>query len=112
MWVTVTIEYTDSQIKMDTGADASILSYADYERHFKYLTLRPENSLFHAYAGTPLGIAGQILVDVEHNSQRATLPLLFVCAEQYAPPLLGRSWMLKVSIHLQLVSSRWKKTKT
>ena len=35
--VPVTIEYVDFQMEIDTGAAASILSYADYERHFKYL---------------------------------------------------------------------------
>ena len=85
-------------MEIDTGAAASILSYADYERYFKYLALRPVGRSFHAYAGTPLNIARQILVDVEHNSQRATLPLLVVRAEQYAPPLLGRSWMTKIRL--------------
>ena len=37
---------------------------------------------FHAYAGTPLDVTRQILVDVEHNGQRATLLLLVVRAER------------------------------
>ena len=66
---------------------------------------------FRAYAGTPLGVTKQILVDVEHNGQRATLPLLGVSAERYAPPLLGRSVMMKIRLarvsffHLFTVSS-------
>ena len=83
---------------VDTGAAVSIMNYSDYERHFKYLALRPVEKSFHAYAGTPLDVAGQILVDVVHNGQQATLPLLVVRAERYAPPLLGRSWMMKIRL--------------
>ena len=96
--VPVRIEDVEFQMEVDTGAAASILSYADYERYFKYLALRPVERSFHAYAGTLLDIAGQILVDVEHNDQHATLPLLVVRAERYAPPLLGRSWMTKIRL--------------
>ena len=96
--VPVQIEDVQFQMEVDTGAAASILNYADYERYFKYLALRPVERSFHAYAGTPLDVAGQILVDVEHNGQRATLPLVVVRAEQYASPSLGRSWMMKIRL--------------
>ena len=46
----------------------------------------------------PLDITGQVLVDVEHNDQQMTLPLLIVRAEKYAPPLLGRAWMTKIRL--------------
>ena len=78
--VPVLIEDTEFLMEVDTGAAASILSYSDYERNFKYLALRPVKRSFHAYAGTPLDVAGQILVDIQHNGQRATLPLLVVRA--------------------------------
>ena len=96
--VPVRIEDVEFLMEVDTGAAASILCYADYERYFKYLVLRPVERSFHAYAGTPLDIAGQILVDVEHHGQRETLPLLVVRADRYAPPLLGRSWMSKIRL--------------
>ena len=96
--VPVLIEDTEFLMEVDTGAAASILSYSDYDRHFKYLALKPVQRSFHAHAGTLLDVAGQILVDVEHNGQRATLPLLVVRAESYAPPLLGRSWLTKIRL--------------
>ena len=86
--VPLRIEDVDFQMEVDTGAAASIMSYTDYQRHFKYLALRPVNKSFHAYTGTPLDIAGQVLVDVEHNDQQLTLPLLIVRAEKYALPCL------------------------
>ena len=84
--VPVRIEDVDFQMEVDTGAAASIMSYTDYERYFKYLALGPVNKSFHAYTGTPLDIAGHDLVDVEHNDQQLTLPLLIVRAEMYARP--------------------------
>ena len=38
------------------------------------------------------------MVDVEHNDQQMTVPLLIVRAEKYAPPLLGRAWMTKIRL--------------
>ena len=92
------IEDVDFQMEVDTGAAASIMSYTDYERYFKYLALRPVNKSFLAYTGTPLDIAGQVLVDVEHNDQQMTLPLLIVRAKKYAPPVIGRAWMTKIHL--------------
>ena len=92
------IEDVDFQMEVDTGAAASIMNYTDYARYFKYLALRPVNKSFHAYTGTPLDVAGQILVDVKYNDQQLTLPLLIVRAEKYAPPLFGRAWMTKIRL--------------
>ena len=94
----VRIEGVDLEMEVDTGAAASIMNYT---RDFKNLALRPVNKTLHACTGTPLDIAGQILVDVEYNDQRLTLPLLIVRAEKYAPPLLGRVWMPKICLDLK-----------
>ena len=95
--VPVRIE-VDFQMEVDTGAAASIMSYTDYERYFKYLAVSPVNKSFHAYTVAPLDITGQVLLDVELNDQQMTLPLLIVRAEKYAPPLLGRAWMTKICL--------------
>jgi len=94
----VRIEDVDIPMEVDTGAAASIMSYTDYECYFKYLALGPVSKSFHAYTGTPLDIAGQVLIDVEYNDQQLTLPLLIVRVEKYAPPLLGRAWMTKIRL--------------
>ena len=74
------------------------MGFADYERYFKHLTLKPVDKFFHAYTGTPIDIAGQILVNVTYKEQQATLPLLVVKADRYAPPLLGRSWLTQMRL--------------
>ena len=66
----VRIEGVDLQIEVNTGPAASIMNHTDYARYFKYLALRPVNKTFHTNTGTPLEIAGQILVDVEYNEQQ------------------------------------------
>ena len=96
--VPVRIEGADLHMEVDTGAAASIMNYTDYVRYFKYLALRPVNKTFHTYTGTPLDIAGQILVDVEYNDQQLTLPFLAVRAEKYAPSLLGWAWITKIRL--------------
>ena len=45
-----------------------------------------------------LNITGQVVVDVEHNAQQLTLPLLIVRAKKYAPLLLGKAWMMKIHL--------------
>ena len=44
--VPVQIEEVEFLMEADTGAAASILNYADYERYFKYLALRPVQRSF------------------------------------------------------------------
>ena len=96
--VPVRIEDVDFQMEVDTGAPASIMNYTDYERYFKHLALRPVSKSFRAYTGKPLHIAGQVLVDVDHNDQQMTLPFLIVRAEKDAPSLLGRAWMTRIRL--------------
>ena len=96
--VPVRIEDVDFQMEVDTGAAASVMNYTDYARYFKCLALRPVKKSFHAYTGTPLDIAGQILVDLKYNDQQLTLLLLIVRAKKYAPPLLARAWMTKIRL--------------
>ena len=88
--VPVLIEDVNFQMEVDTGASVSILNYSDYERHFKYLALRPVEKSFHAYAGIPLDVAGQILVDVVHNGQQATLPAISRACRTLHPTVTGK----------------------
>ncbi|PFX15255.1 Uncharacterized protein K02A2.6 [Stylophora pistillata] len=96
--VPIRIEDVEVLMEVDTGTAASVMSYADYERNFKYLALRPVNRSFHAFTGTPLDVAGQVLVDVAYNGQQMTLPLLIVQAKWHTPPLFGRVWMMKIPL--------------
>ena len=56
--VPVQIEDVQFQMEVDTGAAASILNYADYERYFKYLALRPVERSFHAVCWLTAGRSG------------------------------------------------------
>ena len=92
------IEGVELQMEVGAGAASSIMNYTDYVQYFEYLALRPVNMTFHAYTGTPLDIAGQILLAVEYNAQQLTLLLLIVRAKNYATLLLGRVWMTKIRL--------------
>ena len=74
--VSVEIENIELQMELDMGAAASIVGFADYERYFKHLTLKAVDKFFHAYTGTPLDIAVQILLNVtviSSNSDKSHL---------------------------------------
>ena len=45
MKVSVQIEGVKFRIEVETGAAASILYYTDYERYFKYLSVRPSGNI-------------------------------------------------------------------
>lgn len=57
--------------------------------YLSHLPLQPASRKLHAYAVTPLDIAGQIVVHVKYNEQEADLPIIVIRADRYAPPLLG-----------------------
>ena len=57
----VPVQIEEFWMEVDMGAVASILNYTDYERYFKYLTVRPIEISFHAYTGALLDITGQIV---------------------------------------------------
>ena len=85
------------QMELDTGAGPSMINIKDYNRYFRHVPLRPVSRTLHAYAGTPLSLAGEMEIDVTYNEQRADkLTLIVVNADNYAPPLFGRDWLQKL----------------
>ena len=96
--VGISVEGVDIDFELDTGSSSSVLSFDDYQKHFKYIALRQKSNTVHAYAGSKLNVAGQISVDVEYAGQKMSLPLTIVHADKHAPPLLGRSWLSKLKL--------------
>ncbi|XP_038072087.1 uncharacterized protein K02A2.6-like [Patiria miniata] len=91
--VPVKIANIPIQMELDTGAAASIMSQSDYHKYLGHIPMQPVNRVLHAYAGAQLRILGQLVVEVQYGDQKATLPLIIVHADKYAPPLLGREWL-------------------
>ncbi|XP_072041093.1 uncharacterized protein [Amphiura filiformis] len=91
VFLPVEIEGVNLQMELDTGAEPSMVNIKDYLKHFRNFPLKPVSRPLHAYAGTPLNLAGEINVDVKYQDQHAgLLRLVVVDADSYAPPLFGR----------------------
>ena len=86
------------QMELDTGASVSLLSYRDYEKHFKHIPLEPAAQTFQGYTGTHLKLAGHLSADVEYKGQKVTLPLYVVHTDDYQPALFGRNWMKAIRL--------------
>ena len=96
--VPMNVEGVQINMELDTGAAVSIINHEDYQKHFKHVKLQPVKRPLHTYAGMRLDLAGEIDVEVKHAKQTLTLPLVVVKTTKRAPPLLGRSWLLKLKL--------------
>lgn len=107
--VPVTLHGVDMDMEVDTGATVSVMNYTVYNKHFKHLPLESVERKLHAYSGIELDIAGQIKVHVNYNGQEATLPIVVIKADRYAPPLLGRDWLkvIKLDWHKMFSSGKY-----
>jgi hypothetical protein len=100
--VTLSINNTPVAMEIDTGASVSILSENTYETVFmgKKPPLSKDTEVeLRTYTGQKIQVIGNCTVTVEHNFQKAELPLLVVAGK--GPNLLGRNWLrhLKLAWH-------------
>ena len=99
--IPILMEGSKVEMELDTGAAVSIMTRKDYQKYLRHIPLKKTTRSLRGYAGTPLEIAGEILVDVEYQGQCAAVPLVIVEAHKYAPPLLGRSWLRAIKLDWQ-----------
>ena len=90
--VTVTLDERECDMEVDTGASVSIMS----EERFKQLrdkgvVLSQSQAKLFTYTGEQIPVIGVANVQVKHNSQVATLPLIVTGGA--GPTLLGRNWL-------------------
>jgi hypothetical protein len=86
--IPVDISGVSITMELDTGAAVSIVSHQDYVKWFKHIPLQPVSRVLHAYTGTPLKIAGEIIVDVTHGGHTARLPLVVSSCYQICTPII------------------------
>ena len=67
--VTVEIEGISLELELDTGAAVSIVSYTDNTKYFCHIPLSDTTRHLHVYSGSPLQVAGEIIVSVKYNTQ-------------------------------------------
>ena len=100
----VTMELNEAKLQMevDTGASASIISYATYTKLWPKShrpPLLPSTRKLRTYTSEELKVEGCITVDAVYGSQRETLSLLVVAGN--GPSLLGRDWLLRIRLDWQ-----------
>lgn len=89
--MTLEINNHNLQMELDTGASLSLISSNTYSSLFSGYSLDPSDIKLQTYSGEVIPVMGLFQVQVKHNQQDVTLPLLVV--EGDGPSLLGRNWL-------------------
>ena len=94
MMAQVTIDGASLEMEVDTGASASIISEATYNKLWQADNapqLHPSDVKLRTYTGELLGVNGMAQVTVEYGEQKAQLKVLVVAGN--GPSVMGRDWM-------------------
>ena len=96
--VTVSVDNSELEMEVDTGASMSIISKETYNRLWpdQKPTLRDSSITLRTYSGEQLTTEGTINVDVQYKDQKAHLQL--VVGTGQGPSLLGRDWLVKIHL--------------
>ena len=89
------------QMELDTGAAVSVISEQLHKKLFPDAKLRPAHALLRTYTGEPMAVTGEMIAQVQYQSQSCSLPLLVVGGE--GPPLFGRDWLKHVKLDWQTI---------
>lgn len=77
-------------MEIDTGACVSIVNQKVYKK-LSAMKLRQSEAKLKGYSGHSIKVLGETDVNVCHNGQQVTLPLVVV--KGAGPSLLGRNWL-------------------
>ena len=95
--VTVLVQGVDLQMELDTGASLSLITETTYSNLSSTLSpLTPSNFTLTTYTGEKIIPLGPINVQINYQSQCASLPLLVV---PDGPTLLGHNWLEEMKIN-------------
>ena len=94
---TVRMNNKEIPMEVDTGAALSLISEGTYSSNFSGRRLQPTEVQLRTYSGERISVLGSLEVEVEYESQVATLPLLVVKGN--GPCLLGRNWMAVIRLN-------------
>ena len=91
LMVTVMVNKKNIPMEVDTGAALSLISEETFNSHFNFTELQPTDVQLRTYSGELISALGSLDVEVEYESQTASVPLIVV--KGTGPNLLGRNWM-------------------
>ena len=83
-------------MELDTGAGVSVISQADYEKHFSDLSLKDTDLKLRSYSGEEININGMINCEVSLDGQTKQLNLYVVQGDE--KPLFGREWIHELQL--------------
>ena len=92
---TITVNGNPLTMEVVTGASVSIINRTTFDRirnGQSTLDLNESNVRLSTYTGEPIEVEGSTIVQVEHNDQSLSLPLIVTKGD--GPTLLGRDWLL------------------
>ena len=94
LYATITVNSNPFAMEVDTGASVSITSQETFkaiQNGESTLQLEESSVKLQTYTGEPIPICGSTQVQVVHNEQVLSLPL--VVTQGKGPTLLGRNWL-------------------
>ena len=94
--VTPCINGKQLTMELDTGAGVSVISQADYQKHFSNLSLKDTDLKLKSYSGEEIHINGLINCDVTLDGQSKQLNLYVVQGGE--KPLFGREWIHELEL--------------
>ena len=95
--VEVNLNGVDTKMEVDTGASVSIIAEDEFQKlRADGATFHPTNAKLFTYTGESIPVAGATEVQVKHNGQVVTLPLIVTRGR--GPCLLGRDWLTTLKL--------------
>ena len=92
LYTTVTVNGNPLSMEVDTGASiTSLETFKTIREGESPLSLGESDMKLQTYTGEPIQLCGSTNVQVSHNGQTFSLPL--VVTEGEGPTLLGRNWL-------------------
>ena len=91
-------------MEIDTGASVSVVGegiFKAIQQGEQPLELQKSSIRLRTYTGGEIPVRGSVLVEVEHNGQNQTLPL--IVTEGDGPSLIGRNWLSTLRLDWQVI---------
>lgn len=95
--VTLKVNDTHVQVKLDTGAQANVISEAEFKKIRPRPKIHATKVKVSAYSGTEIPVKGKCMVKVTHKDKEHTLA--FIVVPKNVQPILG----LNACVRLNLV---------
>ena len=110
--VSLKLDGKDVTMELDTGASVSLMLEEQWRSLQLETPMEHSQCVLRTYTGEVIPTCGRVHVEVHHNGQTRTLPLLIV--QNTGPALFGRNWLsaMKLDWHnIQAINSEpWQAT--